>query len=114
MRLKRAGKTKQAITALQAARSDPKRKALVLLELGECFQKIEQYKLALSHYEQSIEACEAGDDGGPQTGPLPGRRAGHGPAGARPGRAAFVRIGRAGLWLSGRLRPAGQNRLVTR
>lgn len=61
-RLKRAGKTKQAITALQAARSEPKRKALVLLELGECFQKIEQYKLALAHYEQSIEAAEAADD----------------------------------------------------
>ncbi len=61
-RLKRAGKTKQAITALQAARSEPKRKALVLLELGECFQKIEQYKLALAHYEQSIEATEASDE----------------------------------------------------
>ncbi|BBO34083.1 tetratricopeptide repeat protein [Lacipirellula parvula] len=60
-RLKRAGKTKQAITALQAARSEPKRKALVLLELGECFQKIEQYKLALSHYEQALEAVEPGD-----------------------------------------------------
>jgi tetratricopeptide (TPR) repeat protein len=47
MRLKKAGKAKQAITAFQAARSDPRRRALVLLELGECFQKIEQYKLAL-------------------------------------------------------------------
>ena len=62
LRLKRAGKPKQAITALQAARSEPRRKALVLLELGECFQKIEQYKLALSHYELSIEATAAGDD----------------------------------------------------
>jgi tetratricopeptide (TPR) repeat protein len=62
MRLKKAGKPKLAITALQAARSDPKRRALVLLELGECFQKIEQYKLALAHYEQSIEACEASDE----------------------------------------------------
>jgi tetratricopeptide (TPR) repeat protein len=61
MRLKRAGKPKQAITALQAARSDSKRRALVLLELGECFQKIEQYKLALSHYEQSLEACDPTD-----------------------------------------------------
>ncbi len=62
MRLKKAGKPKPAITALQAARSDPKRRALVLLELGECFQKIEQYKLALSHYEQSIEACDSSDE----------------------------------------------------
>lgn len=64
LRLKRAGKPKQAITALQAARSDPKRRAGVLLELGECFQKIEQYKLALQHYEQSIEASESGNNEG--------------------------------------------------
>jgi tetratricopeptide (TPR) repeat protein len=62
MRLKKAGKPKQAITALQAARGDSKRKALVLLELGECFQKIEQYKLALAHYEQSIEATDSSDE----------------------------------------------------
>lgn len=62
MRLRKAGKPKQAISAFQAARTDPKRRALVLLELGECFQKIEQYKLALTHYEQALEACEPGDD----------------------------------------------------
>jgi tetratricopeptide (TPR) repeat protein len=56
LRLKRAGKHKEAIRALQSARGDTKRKPLVLLELGECFQKIEQYKLALSNYEQAIEA----------------------------------------------------------
>jgi tetratricopeptide (TPR) repeat protein len=61
LRLKKAGKSKEAITAFQAARTDPKRKALVLVELGECFQKIEQYKLALSHYEQALEACEPTD-----------------------------------------------------
>jgi tetratricopeptide (TPR) repeat protein len=61
MRLKRAGKMREAITAFQAARGDAKRKALVLLELGECFQKIEQYKLALSHYEQALESCESGE-----------------------------------------------------
>ncbi len=61
LRLKRAGKTKDAIPLLQAARSDPKRRVQVLLELGECFQKIEQYKLALSSYEQALEACEEPD-----------------------------------------------------
>jgi tetratricopeptide (TPR) repeat protein len=61
LRLKRAGKFKEAITTLQAAKGDSKRKSEVLLELGECFQKIEQYKLALSHYEQAIEACEEPD-----------------------------------------------------
>ena len=61
LRLKRAGKTKEAIPLLQASRGDPKRQTIVLLELGECFQKIEQYKLAISHYEQAIEACEGKD-----------------------------------------------------
>jgi len=57
LRLKRAGKIKEAITTLQAARSDPKRKSLAQLELGECFQKIEQYKLALASYEQAEESA---------------------------------------------------------
>jgi tetratricopeptide (TPR) repeat protein len=61
LRLKRAGKTKDAITTLQAARGDTKHKVQALVELGECFQKIEQYKLALNHYEQAIEACEQPD-----------------------------------------------------
>lgn len=55
LRLKRAGKYKLAIPALQAARNDTRHKIDVLVDLGECFQKIEQYKLALSHYEQAIE-----------------------------------------------------------
>ena len=58
LRLKKAGKIKQAITTLQAARQDPKHKSQVLLDLGECFQKIEQYKLALSNYELAVEASE--------------------------------------------------------
>ncbi|TWU20812.1 tetratricopeptide repeat protein [Bythopirellula polymerisocia] len=61
LRLKRAGKTKEAIPLLQAARSDPQRRMQVLLELGECFQKIEQYKLALGSYEQALEACDEPD-----------------------------------------------------
>ncbi len=52
LRLKRAGKYSEAIQSFQAAREDVRRKASVHLELGECFQKIEQYKLALSHYEE--------------------------------------------------------------
>lgn len=62
LRLKRAGKHKEAIQALQAARSDPKRRQAVFLELGECFQRIEQYKLALSNYEESLAASENTDD----------------------------------------------------
>ncbi|MEM8944746.1 MAG: tetratricopeptide repeat protein [Planctomycetota bacterium] len=58
LRLKRAGKVKEAITAFQAAKTDTRRGGAVLVELGECFQHIEQYKLALSHYEQALEAID--------------------------------------------------------
>lgn len=58
LRLKRAGKVREAITVFQAAKGDSKRRATILVELGECFQHVEQYKLALSHYEQAIEAAE--------------------------------------------------------
>jgi len=61
LRLKRAGKVKEAISTLQTARTDSKREVVVLVELGECFQHIEQYKLALSHYEQAIEAIDETD-----------------------------------------------------
>jgi len=63
LRLKRAGKVKEAITTLQLARSDSKRKILILVELGECFQHVEQYKLALTHYEQAIEAASESGSG---------------------------------------------------
>ncbi len=56
LRLKRAGKVKEAIQIFQAAKSDSRREVTILVELGECFQHIEQYKLALSHYEQAIAA----------------------------------------------------------
>jgi tetratricopeptide (TPR) repeat protein len=53
-RLKKAGKYKEAITVYQQAQSDPRRKGAVLLSMGLCFQKIEQYKLAMSQYESAI------------------------------------------------------------
>src|SRR5690606_16131223 len=46
-RLKRAGKYREAIQAFQAARGDQRRLAETQLNLGECFQQIEQYRLAL-------------------------------------------------------------------
>ena len=61
IRLKRAGKFKDAISAFQAGRDEPKQRARVLLELGECFQRIEQFKLAMTNYEQAIEASEDPD-----------------------------------------------------
>jgi tetratricopeptide (TPR) repeat protein len=61
VRLKRARQFKEAIEALQAARGEPKRKAAVHLELGECFEYIKQPKLALPNYEAAIEATSERD-----------------------------------------------------
>jgi tetratricopeptide (TPR) repeat protein len=58
LRFKRAGKYKEAIQAFQAARGAAKQKALVQLHLGESFQHIHQFKLALASYEAAIEASD--------------------------------------------------------
>jgi tetratricopeptide (TPR) repeat protein len=50
-------KTKQfseAIQELQTAKNDPRRKGVTMLALGECFQQIEQYPLARTHYESAV------------------------------------------------------------
>jgi tetratricopeptide (TPR) repeat protein len=58
LRCMRAGKFKEAIQAFQAARAEVRRKADVELHLGESFQHIRQFKLALSSYEAAIEAAD--------------------------------------------------------
>jgi len=50
-----AGKYDEAIKQFQTARTDPRRKGLCLLALGQCFQQIKQERLAMQHYEQAIE-----------------------------------------------------------
>ncbi len=55
-RLKSAGQFQEAIKVFQSASADSKRKATICMELGECFQHIKQYKLAMSNYEASLEA----------------------------------------------------------
>lgn len=57
LRLKRAGKFREAIQALQGARADSRRLADTQLHLGECFQKIEQFRLAMSSYEAAVAAA---------------------------------------------------------
>ncbi len=59
-RLKAAAMYKEAIPLFQAAQSDPGRRGEVLLHLGECFQQIQQYPLAMRNYEAAVEAT-AGD-----------------------------------------------------
>ena len=56
LRLQRAKNFQEAIKVLQECRSDPKRRGQVFFYLGVCFESIKQYKLALSNYEQAIEA----------------------------------------------------------
>lgn len=73
LRCKRAGKFKEAIQAFQAARGETRHKALVQLHLGESFQYIRQFKLALSSYEAAVQAA---DDTEPETKKLALYRAG--------------------------------------
>ena len=55
VRLRRAGNYNEAIKAFQEARGDPKRKSAVFIELGDCFMKIKQPKLAVSNYVAALE-----------------------------------------------------------
>jgi tetratricopeptide (TPR) repeat protein len=55
MRLKAAGNHREAIRHFQEVVQDPRRKGAVSLELGECFQKIKQYQLALQSYQAAVE-----------------------------------------------------------
>jgi tetratricopeptide (TPR) repeat protein len=55
-RLKWAGNYAEAIKVFQPATSDPRRRGQVHLELGECFQQIKQYKLAMTNYEAAVDA----------------------------------------------------------
>ncbi len=54
-RLKAGGRFTDAIRHFQEALKDPRRKGLVALELGECFQRIKQYQLAMQNYETAAE-----------------------------------------------------------
>ena len=50
----RTGKFKEAIGNFQQARNDPRWKGICLLKLGQCFQKIKQYRLAITQYDSAI------------------------------------------------------------
>jgi tetratricopeptide (TPR) repeat protein len=55
VRLQKIGKHSEAIKYFQECRNEPQRKGEVLLHLGECFQAIKQYKLAMTHYQDALE-----------------------------------------------------------
>jgi len=56
MRLKAAGNHAEAIKHFQEVLQDARRKGAVSLELGECFQKIKQYQLAMRNYVTAVES----------------------------------------------------------
>jgi tetratricopeptide (TPR) repeat protein len=45
----------EAIRELQTAKNDPRRKGACMLVLGQCFQQIKQYPLAMTHFESAIQ-----------------------------------------------------------
>jgi len=55
MRLKAAGNYAEAIKNFQEVLQDARRKGAVSLELGECFQKIKQYQLAMRNYQTAVD-----------------------------------------------------------
>ena len=55
LRLKTAGSYAEAIKQFQGVLLDARRKGVVALELGECFQKIKQYPLAMRNYQTALE-----------------------------------------------------------
>jgi len=61
-RYKLNGMYNEAIGEYQHARNDPRRKGVSLLSLGQCFQKIKQYRLSASHFEEAIREIPDRDD----------------------------------------------------
>ena len=57
LRLKRVGAHREAVEPLQAARADKRRLAEIELHLGECFQRIDQHRLAMRSYQAAIAGC---------------------------------------------------------
>jgi tetratricopeptide (TPR) repeat protein len=61
LRYQIAGQYNEAIQQFQRARNDPRRKGACMLALGQCFEQIEQHRLAVSHYALAIEEISERD-----------------------------------------------------
>jgi tetratricopeptide (TPR) repeat protein len=55
VRFQMLSRYKEAISEFQEAQKDPRFKGRSLLALGQCFQHIKQFNLAIRHYEQANE-----------------------------------------------------------
>jgi tetratricopeptide (TPR) repeat protein len=62
-RYKINGLFSEAIAEYQHSRNDPRRKGLSLLSLGQCFQKIRQFRLSASHFDEAIREIPDRDAG---------------------------------------------------
>jgi tetratricopeptide (TPR) repeat protein len=60
--LQKQGDFREAIAEFQNAKSDTSRKGECLLAIGQCFQQIKQYKLAMEHYQESVELLAETDE----------------------------------------------------
>lgn len=52
----------EAIKEFQQAKNDSRRRGLCLLELAKCFEKIQQPRMAMNHFDQAIEEIPDRDD----------------------------------------------------
>jgi len=59
--LQKSEQVKEAIAEFQLAKEEPSRRGDCLLALGQCFQMIRQYKLAMTHYQEAVSALEPGE-----------------------------------------------------
>ncbi|MDR3181978.1 MAG: hypothetical protein LBT89_03510 [Planctomycetaceae bacterium] len=55
------GKVKEAITEFQTAKAEAAIKGDCLFALGQCFQLIKQYTLAMTHYQEAVALLETGE-----------------------------------------------------
>jgi len=60
--LQKNEQVKEAIAEFQAARENPDLAGDCLLELGRCFQMIRQYRLAMTHYHEAVQALVSGEN----------------------------------------------------
>ena len=103
-----------AIQELQMAKNDPRRKGACMLALGQCFQQIKQYRLAMNHYESAIQEIPDRDADNKKRALYMAGRLGDGPERLRDGRKALDDLGGPGFHLQRRFGATRQDRQVTR
>jgi tetratricopeptide (TPR) repeat protein len=60
--LQKSEQVKEAIAEFQLAKAEATLAGVSLLALGQCFQMIRQYKLAMTHYQEAVSTLEPGEN----------------------------------------------------